>query len=226
MQPQVIPERLMEYNFISIEGNIGAGKTSLATRIARDFNAKLILEQFEENSFLPKFYKEPDKYAFPLELSFLAERFEQLKKELTHRDLFTHFTISDYFIHKSFIFARKNLPDDTFGLYKKLFEIISETLPKPDLLVYLYLDINNLLRNIKNRGRDYELEIKAGYLEKIQASYLDFIRQQSNMRIVIVDTNKLDFVQNEEDYRLMINVLQRSYSIGVHLVDPLSDQNF
>jgi len=216
----------MEYNFISIEGNIGAGKTSLATRIARDFNAKLILEQFEENSFLPKFYKEPDKYAFPLELSFLAERFEQLKKELTHRDLFTHFTISDYFIHKSFIFARKNLPDDTFGLYKKLFEIISETLPKPDLLVYLYLDINNLLRNIKNRGRDYELEIKAGYLEKIQASYLDFIRQQSNMRIVIVDTNKLDFVQNEEDYRLMINVLQRSYSIGVHLVDPLSDQNF
>ncbi len=216
----------MEYNFISIEGNIGAGKTSLATRIARDFNAKLILEQFEENSFLPKFYKEPDKYAFPLELSFLAERFEQLKKELTHRDLFTHFTISDYFIHKSFIFARKNLPDDTFGLYKKLFEIISETLPKPDLLVYLYLDINNLLRNIKNRGRDYELEIKADYLEKIQASYLDFIRQQSNMRIVIVDTNKLDFVQNEEDYRLMINVLQRNYSIGVHLVDPRSDQNF
>lgn len=226
MQPQVKPDRFTEYNFISIEGNIGAGKTSLATRIALDFNAKLILEQFEENSFLPKFYKEPDKYAFPLELSFLAERFEQLKKELTHRDLFTHFTISDYFIHKSFIFARKNLPDDTFGLYKKLFEIISDTLPKPDLLVYLYLDINNLLRNIKNRGRNYELEIRADYLEKIQASYLDFIRQQSNMRIVIVDTNKMDFVRNEEDYRLMINILQRNYSIGVHLIDPRSDQNF
>lgn len=212
--------KFSDYNFISIEGNIGAGKTSLATRIASECNAKLILEQFEDNSFLPKFYKEPDKYAFPLELSFLAERFEQLKKELTHRDLFTNFTISDYFIHKSFIFARKNLPDDTFSLYKKLFEIISETLPKPDLLVYLYLDIEHLLANIKRRGRDYELEIKAEYLEKIQDSYLDFIKKQSNMRIVIVDTNQLDFVHNEEDYQLMIKVLSEQYPSGVHLVNP------
>ena len=121
---------LTRYNFISIEGNIGAGKTSLATRIANDYNAKLILEQFEENSFLPKFYREPDKYAFPLELSFLAERYEQLKRSLAARDLFKSFTVSDYLIDKSFIFARKNLPEDTFGLYKKLFEIISESLPK------------------------------------------------------------------------------------------------
>jgi len=220
----VTPNRLLSYNFVSIEGNIGAGKTSLATRIAHDFNAKLILEQFEENSFLPKFYKEPDKYAFPLELSFLAERFEQLKQELTHRDLFTNFTVSDYFIHKSFIFARKNLPDDTFGLYKKLFEIISETLPRPDLLIYLYLDVDNLLKNIKKRGRDYETYIKAEYLEKIQTSYLEFIRQQSNMRIVIVDTNNLDFVSNDEDYLLMVNVLNRHYEIGVHFISPKSEQ--
>jgi 2-amino-4-hydroxy-6-hydroxymethyldihydropteridine diphosphokinase len=208
------------YNFISIEGNIGAGKTSLATRISEDFNAKLILEQFEENSFLPKFYKEPDKYAFPLELSFLAERFEQLKKDLTHRDLFKTFTISDYFISKSFIFARKNLPDDTFGLYKKLFEIISETLPKPDLLVYLYLDIDNLLRNIHNRGRDYELDIKSEYLIKIQESYLDFIKSQQNMRILIIDTNKMDFVHNEGDYKTIISILSEKYPVGVHRVTP------
>lgn len=211
---------LSRYNYISIEGNIGAGKTSLATRISEDFNAKLILEQFEENSFLPKFYKEPDKYAFPLELSFLAERFEQLKKDLTHRDLFKTFTISDYFIFKSFIFARKNLPDDTFGLYKKLFEIISETLPRPDLLVYLYLDIPNLLKNIHHRGREYELEIKKDYLEKIQESYLDFIKRQQNMRILIVDTNNLDFVNREEDYQAIIGLLSREYPVGVHRVAP------
>ncbi len=209
-----------KYNYISIEGNIGAGKTSLATRISDDFNAKLILEQFEENSFLPKFYKEPDKYAFPLELSFLAERFEQLKKDLTRRDLFKAFTISDYFIFKSFIFARKNLPDDTFSLYKKLFEIISESLPKPDLLVYLYLDIPNLLRNIHHRGRDYELEIKKDYLEKIQESYLDFIKQQQNMRILIVDTNGLDFVNREDDYQTMVGLLERDYPLGVHRITP------
>jgi len=209
---------LSRYNYISIEGNIGAGKTSLATRISEDFNAKLILEQFEENSFLPKFYKEPDKYAFPLELSFLAERFEQLKKDLTHRDLFKAFTISDYFIFKSFIFARKNLPDDTFGLYKKLFEIISETLPRPDLLVYLYLDIPNLLKNIHHRGREYELEIKKDYLEKIQESYLDFIKRQQNMRILIVDTNNLDFVNREEDYQAIIGLLSQEYPVGVHRV--------
>ncbi len=212
--------QLTDYNYISIEGNIGAGKTSLASRIAGDYNAKLILEQFEDNSFLPKFYRDPEMYAFPLELSFLAERFEQLKKQLTTRDLFKSFTVSDYFINKSFIFARKNLPDDTFGLYKRLFEIISESLPKPDLLVYLYLDIDNLLKNIHHRGRDYELEIKKDYLEKIQSSYLDFIRQQSQMRIVIIDTNKLDFVNREEDYRTIVEIMSHDYDTGVHRVTP------
>lgn len=211
---------LTDYNFISIEGNIGAGKTTLASRIANDYNAKLILEQFEENAFLAKFYKEPDKYAFPLELSFLAERYEQLKHQLTSRDLFKSFTVSDYFINKSFIFARKNLPEDTFGLYKKLFDIISESLPKPDLLVYLYQTIDNLMRNIHNRGRDYERDIKPEYLEKIQASYLDFIRQKSGMRILIIDTNDLDFVKNEADYNRIIEILSGEYSTGVHRISP------
>jgi len=211
---------LTNYNYISIEGNIGAGKTSLASRIAEEYNAKLILEQFEDNSFLPKFYKDPDKYAFPLELSFLAERFEQLKQQLTARDLFKSFTVSDYFIIKSFIFARKNLPDDTFGLYKQLFDIISESLPKPDLLVYLYLNVENLLRNIHKRGRDYELNIKSEYLAKIQESYLDYIRKQSNLRVVIIDTNDMDFVHHEEDYQTLVKLISQEYPLGVHTIMP------
>jgi len=211
---------LTKYNFIAIEGNIGAGKTSLTTMIANDFNAKLILEQFADNAFLPKFYEEPEKYAFPLELSFLAERYEQLKKELTSRDLFKSFTIADYFINKSFIFARKTLPTDTFALYIKLFGIISEALPKPDLLVYLYLDVDNLVRNIKNRGRDYEQTIKREYLEQIQESYLEFIRQQTNLRVVIVDTNNIDFVNNIDDYKKVVRVLSDDYIQGIHRVTP------
>ncbi len=220
MRNQPTEMSITDYNFISIEGNIGAGKTTLATQIAEDYNAKLILETFEENAFLAKFYKEPDKYAFPLELSFLAERYEQLKHQLTSRDLFKTFTVSDYFINKSFIFARKNLPEDTFGLYKKLFEIISESLPKPDLLVYLYQSIDNLMRNIRNRGRDYERDIKPEYLEKIQESYLDFIRQKSGMRILIIDTNNLDFVSNETDYKQITKIIAAEYSIGVHRITP------
>ena len=208
----------MKYNYISIEGNIGAGKTSLATRIAKQFNAKLILEQFEDNSFLPKFYKDPDRYAFPLELSFLAERFHQLKKQLTVQDLFKSFTITDYFINKSLIFAQKTLQSDEFGLYKNLFQIINSALPKPDLLVFLYLDIEKLKENILKRGRSYEKEIKNSYLEKIQEGYLNYIKQQSEMRILIIDTNNLDFVNCEDDYKSIINVINQEYNIGVHRI--------
>lgn len=208
----------MKYNYISIEGNIGAGKTSLATRIAKQFNAKLILEQFEDNSFLPKFYKDPDRYAFPLELSFLAERFHQLKKQLTAQDLFKSFTISDYFINKSLIFAQKTLQSDEFSLYKNLFQIINLALPKPDLLVFLYLDVEKLKKNILKRGRSYEKDIDSSYLEKIQEGYLNYIKQQSGMRILIIDTNNLDFVNREEDYTSIINVINDKFDIGVHRI--------
>lgn len=208
----------MKYNYISIEGNIGAGKTSLATQIAKQFNAKLILEQFEDNSFLPKFYKDPDRYAFPLELSFLAERFHQLKKQLTVQDLFKSFTISDYFINKSLIFAQKTLQSDEFRLYKNLFQIINLALPKPDLLVFLYLDIEKLKQNIIKRGRSYEKEIKNSYLEKIQEGYLNYIKQQSEMRILIIDTNNLDFVNCEDDYKSIINEIDKEYDIGIHRI--------
>jgi len=208
----------MKYNYIVIEGNIGAGKTSLATKIANQFNAKLILEQFEKNPFLPKFYEEPSKNAFQLELSFLATRYNQLKRELSEQDLFKTFTISDYFIDKSLIFSKETLQQDEFALYTKLFYIISNSLPKPDLLVYLYMKIDRLKKNILNRGRIYEKNIQNYYLEKIQSGYFEFIKQQKNMRILIIDTNKIDFVNNNKDYNTILNVINKEYSHGIHRI--------
>ncbi len=209
----------MKYNYIAIEGTIGAGKTSLATKIAEQFNAKLILEQFEENSFLPKFYKNPSKYAFPLEMSFLASRFHQLKDQLSSHDLFRSFTISDYFINKSLIFARKTLQNDEFILYSKFFNIINSSLPKPDLLVYLYLHVDRLKSNILKRGRSYEKNIKKSYLEKIQSGYFDYIKQQQNMRILIIDINKIDFVEKEEDYNKILSIIKQEYDPVIHRID-------
>ena len=208
------------YKFIAIEGNIGAGKTSLARLLADDMNARLILEEFEDNSFLPKFYKDPERYAFPLELSFLAERYLQLKETLSNRDLFKPFTISDYLVSKSLIFARKTLQSDEYNLYKKLFEIIHQSIPKPDLFVFLHVNIENLQRNIKKRGREYEQEITDEYLQSIQESYFDYIKQQAGMRILIIDTNNLDFVNNRQDYDTIKSIVFRDYSVGIHRITP------
>jgi len=208
----------MKYNFIVIEGNIGAGKTTLATRIAGQYNAKLILEQFADNPFLPRFYENPSKYAFPLELSFLAERYQQLKDELSKQDLFKSFTISDYLFNKSLIFAKANLQQDEFALFSKLFDIINSLLPKPDLLVYLYLDIGRLKDNIKLRGREYEQRIEKEYLEKIQAGYFDFIKQQSDMKILIIDINDVDFINDKECYESITDAINRDYEVGINRV--------
>jgi len=206
------------YDFIAIEGCIGAGKTSLATRISQQFNAKLILEGFEENPFLPKFYKEPQKYAFPLELSFLSDRYSQLKNQLVTKDIFYSFTISDYYIIKSLIFAQKTLEEDELNLYSRIFSIINSSLPRPDLLVYLYADIDRLQRNIRKRGRSYEQNIENVYLEKIQQGYFDFIKQQSDLRVVVIDTNTIDFVNNGEDFNNLISIIMKDYPLGIHRI--------
>lgn len=208
----------MRHNYIAIEGNIGAGKTCLSSMIAEQFNGKLILEQFEDNSFLPKFYKEPDKYAFPLEMSFLAERYQQLKNQLTKQDLFKTFTISDYLFNKSLIFARNNLAHDEYALFSTMFTIIDEFLPKPDLLVYLYLDIPRLQQNIKNRGRSYEQEIKDSYLENIQQGYFDHIRKMDKLRVLVIDTNNIDFVNNSADYNSILSLIDKDYPVGIHRI--------
>ncbi|HHN48327.1 MAG TPA: deoxynucleoside kinase [Bacteroidales bacterium] len=210
--------QLLRYKYICVEGNIGAGKTSLASKLAGDFNGKLILEQFEDNPFLPKFYKDPAKYAFQLELSFLASRFQQVKDQLAKPDLFRQFVVSDYFINKSLIFARKTLQDDEFALFNRLFHIIISTVPRPELLIYLYVDVNRLQQNIRNRGRSYEQAIEDSYLEKIQAGYLEYLRQLPNTRILLLDTNKLDFVANKNDYQQLIEVINTSYEPGLHRI--------
>ena len=183
--------------------------------MAADTNARLILEQFADNPFLPKFYEDPEKHAFPLELSFLAERYLQLKEELTKQDLFQPKIISDYFFLKSLIFARANLGDAEYELYTKLFHIINDSLPKPDLFVYLYHDVEQLLRNIRKRGREYEQNISADYLVKIQGAYFDFIKQLTAQRILIIDVNHLDFAGNSGDYDRITEMINRPYEAGI-----------
>lgn len=204
-------------NFIVVEGNIGAGKTSLTKKISNDFNAKLILEQFADNHFLPKFYKDQDRYSFQLELSFLADRFQQLKHDLCDRDLFKPFVISDYYFTKSLIFSKNTLSDDEYKLYRKIFDIIYTSLPKPDLYVYLYLNTDNLIKNIKRRGRDYEQEIKKEYLDNIQKAYFEYFNQQKDFSFLIIDTNNIDFVNNKEHYEKIKNaILNKKYPQGIN----------
>ena len=207
----------IKYKYIVIEGNIGVGKTSLATKIAEEFNAKLILEQFADNPFLPKFYQDPERYSFQLELSFLAERYQQLKKEMSNQDLFYSFIIADYYFMKSLIFAQSTLIKDEYNLYRQLFMIIYESLPKPDLYVYLHVKPENLLSNIKKRSRNYEQGIKTDYLESIQTGYFEFFRQNPKIRYLVLDVNQLDFVEDNKDYGIVKEaIFNKEYHTGVN----------
>lgn len=196
-------------NYIAIEGNIGAGKTTLATKISEDFNAKLVLERFADNPFLPKFYKDQNRYAFPLEMSFLADRYQQLTDDLSQFDLFKDFVVADYHIFKSLIFAKVTLQEDEYRLYKTLFDIMYKEMPKPDLYVYLYQNTDRLLKNIKKRGRSYEQEIPSEYLEKINKGYLDYIKTQTNLNVLVIDVSDFDFVKQQEDYLCLLNEIQK-----------------
>jgi deoxyguanosine kinase len=191
----------MDYKFIVIEGNIGVGKTSLASKLADEYNGKLIPEEFAENPFLPKFYKNPEKYSFPLELTFLADRYQQLKNEIQDRDLFKNILVSDYYFTKSLIFAKNTLTDDEFSLYRRIFNIIYSSLPKPDIYVYLHADVDKLKKNINNRGRLYEKSIKKEYLLQIQNAYFEFMRLHENEYVfIVIDVNNIDFIRNELQY--------------------------
>jgi deoxyguanosine kinase len=209
------------YKYISIEGNIGAGKTSLAKLLAEDLGSKLVLEEFTENTFLPKFYENPERYAFPVELSFLSERFSQLKRELNTADLFSPNIISDYFISKCQIFAKNNLSKDEYDLFMKMYEIVEATCPKPDLMVYLYLDVEDLHDNIRKRGRSYEQNITDEYLVNIQNQYLEYIRQHEDMRVLMIYTKGLDFVANTSDYEMLRDLILQPRDSGVYRVQPL-----
>jgi len=205
--------RLNQYNYIAIEGNIGAGKSTLALKMAQDFNAKTVLERFADNPFLPKFYEDQGRYAFSLEMSFLADRYQQLSDDLSQFDLFKDFIIADYHIFKSLLFSKITLEVDEFRLYRTLFDIIYKEMPKPDLYIYLYQNTDRLLQNIKNRGRSYEQDITAEYLDKINKGYLEYIKIQTDLNVVVIDVSDRDFVSNQEDYLFILNKIQEKSNL-------------
>ena len=206
----------LQHQFLIIEGNIGAGKTTLTNLLADQFEYKLLLEEFADNPFLPHFYQNPERYAFPVELFFMTERHKQLQKELQQRDLFQQGIIADYIFYKTLLFARKNLNTEEYRLFQRLFNILNAAFPKPDLLVYLHRSVDHLLDNIRKRGRSFEQEIAPEYLQQIQQSYFEFFRANEQLPILIVDIADLDFLNNPADYEKILDLINRPYRQGLH----------
>ena len=205
----------MRHPFIAIEGNIGSGKTTLSEMLAEEFQCKLVLEQFSDNPFLPKFYEQPERHAFPLELFFMAERYQQLGA-FRERDLFSNQMIADYFLMKSKLFAQNNLQEDELLLFNRLSDIALQSLPKPDLLVYLHSDVSRLQQNIQKRGRGYEQNISDHYLTQIQNRYFDYFRQQQDYPVLILDVTQVNFVEDTIVYQKIVGLLDKSYDIGIY----------
>jgi deoxyguanosine kinase len=207
----------MKYNFVTIEGNIGAGKTTLAHLLSKHYNARLILEEFADNPFLPKFYESPEQYAFPLELFFMAERYKQLKELLQTKDMFQQITVSDYLFTKCLLFAKVNLPDEEFRLYQKLFDIINPQIIQPDILIYLHSPVSKLKENIKKRNRQYEQAIPGDYLFNLQETYTQYIKQH-NIKTIFVDASNADFLGNEAHLKVITDALNKEYENGQHYI--------
>jgi len=205
----------MNYRYIAVEGNIGAGKTTLTNMLAEHYNARTVLEEFADNTFLPKFYQEPERYAFPLELSFLADRYKQLKEVLATPDLFQEKIIADYIFIKSKLFARINLKDEEYELFQNLFDIIDPNLPAPDLLIYLHAPVSRLQHNIHNRGRDYEQQIPDEYLERVQNVYQQYLKQEIS-KTLIIDISKVNFLRNPGQFVQLTNFLDKNYDFKSH----------
>ena len=196
------------FSFINIEGNIGSGKSSLSKKIAADFGANLILEEFEDNPFLPKFYEDPEKNAFPLELSFMAERFQQLIGKESNLNLFSKIKIADYSFFKSKLFAQNNLKEDEYNLFNKLYNIMFSSIKHPELLIYLHSNIERLQKNIQLRGREYEQNIDNEYLKNIEKKYFDYLKKQDNFPVLIIDVSNIDFIKDKKYYEQIISEIQ------------------
>lgn len=205
----------MKYNFITIEGNIGAGKTTLAQILSKHFNAKLVLEEFADNPFLSKFFENPQQYAFPVELFFMAERYKQLKDMTSTKDLFQSVTISDYLFTKCLLFAKVNLSEEEFRLYQKLFNIIYQQLVFPDILIYLHAPVQKLQENIKKRNRIYEQSIPDEYLFNLQETYTNYIKQH-NIKTIFIDAQNADFLGNDKHVQVVLEALEKDYESGQH----------
>ncbi|MBK7635130.1 MAG: deoxynucleoside kinase [Saprospiraceae bacterium] len=206
------------YNYICIEGNIGAGKTTFCNLLRDEYNCRLILEEFADNPFLPLFYKEPERFAFTVELFFMTERHKQLQRSLLNQDLFREFTVADYAFIKTLLFARKNLPEDEFRLFQKMFQVLNQSFPKPDILVYFHRNVEILLDNISKRGRAYEKDITPEYLTQIQNSYFEYFRNILSFPILIIDLNQIDFKTNKDHYEHVKYLISKPYQPGVHRI--------
>ncbi|WP_290791922.1 deoxynucleoside kinase [Flavihumibacter sp. UBA7668] len=207
----------MNYHYITIEGNIGVGKTTLAHLLSKHYNARLVLEEFADNPFLPKFYENPGQFAFPLELFFMAERYKQLKELIHTKDLFHSVTISDYLFTKCLLFAKVNLPEEEFHLYQRLFEIIHQQLIQPEILIYLHAPVQKLQANIRKRNRSYEQKIPDEYLFSIQETYTHYIKQH-NIKTLFVDVSNADFLGNEKHLNTILDALEKDYENGQHFI--------
>lgn len=206
------------YNYIAIEGNIGAGKTTFCKKLKAEYDCNLILEQFDDNPFLPLFYKEPERYAFTVELFFMTERYKQLEKFLLNRNLFDQFTLADYTFKKTLLFARQNLPEGEYRLFNQMFQVLDQNFPRPDILVYFHRSVDILMNNIKKRGRAYESYITEDYLNTVQNSYFDYFRSIISYPIVIIDLKDIDFKDNERNYEEVKHLLTQKYPPGVHRI--------
>jgi deoxyguanosine kinase len=205
----------MNHNFITIEGNIGAGKTTLTHLLAKHFNARIVLEEFADNPFLPKFYENPQQYAFPLELFFMAERYKQLKELIHTKDMFQNITISDYLFTKCLLFAKVTLPEEEFRLYQKLFDIIHQQIVQPDILIYLHAPVQKLQENIRKRKREYEQAIPNEHFFNLQETYTNYIKQH-NIKTIFIDASNADFLSNEKHLQVVLDALDKDFEGGQH----------
>ena len=206
------------YKYIAVEGNIGAGKTTLCNMLEKDFNCRLVLEQFADNPFLPYFYENQERYAFPVELFFMTERHKQLQENLAQQNLFQQLIVADYFFLKTLLFAKNNLTVEEYRLFQRLFHILNNSFPKPELIVYLHRSVDNLLENIKARGRSYEQDIAPAYLLEIQNTYFEYFRTETTIPILIIDVEKVNFQKDDHHYELITDAMKNKYQPGIHRV--------
>ncbi len=210
---------MFKYNFVTIEGNTGAGKTSLTKRLAKEFNYKLILEQFKDNPFLPKSYANRERYSFGNEMNFLIDRFEDYKNRISNFDLYRKPHLSDYIFFKTLLYAKVNLPDkDEFELFERYFNLLFTDLEEPELLIYIHSKVPRLIKNIKKRARDFEQEVNPNYLQACEDVYFDWFKKNKHLRIVVIKADDLDFVENEEDYQHIVKLVSDEYEPGLHFV--------
>lgn len=205
----------MHYNIITVEGNIGSGKTSLAKKLAEDFNAKLILETFADNPFLQKFFEKQKDYALGMEMFFMAERYEQIRDELSDREIFNQPVVIDYLFEKSLLYSKVNLNETEYALYQKIFNILNPKLPKTDLIIYLHSHTDRLVENIMKRGREFEKTVRKEYLLQIQEMYFEYFKQHSELKILILEASDADFIKYEAHYEQIKQLLESDLNQGI-----------